>query len=258
MSKQKLFKKSDSVERHSKTRLRALAVILAAYQLLHMETNELVEKHQDSNAKDIPVDLLPKEEAELEKAIRDIELIAVSILKANKITTKDEIFFIDTTTLIINAFFETGILAIGVSPHLAFCMFLFIYFADGSSKKHELLFAPLTNADIFYNVFDRIDQSKVLDWGKHNECAAHALRKGVGFTGTTSEKRLLHKFSWHVKLSYRGVLYTCNCEASSQIEAKQIAERHNPGYHVYLVTDGNNQQLKRKEYSIPNNKKESP
>lgn len=135
MTKAKQFSGLNSIQRHSKTRLRALAVILAAHQLLHMEKNGLVEKHQDTNVKDIPVDLLPKEEAELEKAIKDIETIAVSILKFNKITKKDEMFFIETTTLIINAFFETGILAIGVSPHLAFCMFLFIYFADGSAKK---------------------------------------------------------------------------------------------------------------------------
>lgn len=251
------FADSKKVERHSKTRLRALAVILAAYQLLHMEKNNLVEKKQDSNAKDIPVDLLPKQEVEVEEAIKNIELIAVSILKANKITAKDEVFFIETTTVIINAFLETGILEIGVSPHLAFCMFLFIYFADGSSKKHEQLFAPLSNTDIFHNVFDRIEESKVLDWGKHNEAAAYALRKGVGFSGVTSDKKLLHKFSWHVNLTYLGVQYTCSCEASSQNEAKQIVEKNNPGYCVYLVSDGNNHQLKRKRYSIPNNKKES-
>lgn len=124
-------------------------------------------------------------------------------------------------------------------------------------KKHELLFAPLTNADIFHNVFDRIDDSKVLDWGKHNECTAYALRNGVGFSGATSERKQSKKFIWHVKLTYRGVRYTCNCEASSQNEAKQISEKNNPGYYVYLVSDSNNHQLKRKKYSIPNNKKES-
>jgi len=261
MTSSKPFAASKKVERHSKTRLRALAVILAAHQLLYMEKNELVEKHHDINVKDIPVDLLPKEEAEVEEAIKNIENIAVSILKMNKINKKDELFFINTTTLIINSFFETGILTIGVSPHLAFCMILFIYFSDGSSKKHEKLFAPLADADIFHNVFERIDDSKVLDWGKHNECATYALQKGVSYSAATSEKKELHKLpyksSWHVKLIYLGVQYTCDCEASSQNEAKQIAEKNNPGYCVYLVSDGNNHQLKRKKYSIPNNKKES-
>jgi hypothetical protein len=216
-----------------------------------------VTKPSSNTSKDLPVDLAYEEKHKVVSAIWQLEKAAISILQSNKIHKKDTDFFIEKTDKIIASFFDTNILFVGVSPHLAFCMFLFVYFADGASKKREKIFDPLADIKLYDEIFVTIDNSKVLDWGYHNDCVTSALQHGVGYSVVTTEKKQGSVCFWCVFMVCVDDRITHVCEAASQNDAKSLAEKANPHYAVYLVSDAEDLRLNRKRYSIPKRKDSS-
>lgn len=164
--------------RHSKTKLRALAVILAGYQILHMEEYELVRKITQDH--EIPLDLEKQEEIELETSVKYLESVAINILKSMKIHKEDELFFMEKCGVILETYFETGIAERGISAHIAFATLLFRFFADGNSKRYGEEFIPLVDIDLYNAIFDKIDRSHIIDWQDHYDSSGVALFKGVG------------------------------------------------------------------------------
>lgn len=165
--------KRKTPQQYSKGKLRDLAVILAAHQILHMVQNEHVKKI--SEEKDIPLDIPDKKIASLEK-------IAMSILQSNKIHRDDNSFFVEKCGIILETFFDRGIAERGVSPEIAFATILFTNFVDNNGKSHSPEFASLCEPGIYDNVFDHLEYCDGIDWWDHYHTSLLSLARGIGIS----------------------------------------------------------------------------
>lgn len=243
------MKKIIKIERYSNVKLRIISVLLAAHQILHMEKNGLI-GDLPSNEEDVKIDIEDAEMTNLEASISKIDMKVSAIYKSFIIHKKDEPFLFKSAHKIIETFLATGILKVGVSPHLAFCTMLFVYFVDGSSRKHELIFKPLCDAQIYHDVFEKLEESKLFNWNIHTESVIKSLKEGVGFSCQTYNEKFGKNIKWHIKLLYNGIKHTAECEAVSQFEAKRIIEKMHPFYQVYLVCDFNDHRRNIKKYPL--------
>lgn len=181
-------------QRYSRIYLRQLSVIFSAYEILHLEKNNLVARktvkanHCDHNFDDdIPLDISEAAHKKISGEIQKIEQIVLNILRNVKIHKKDEDFFIQRSELIIQSFIDSGILKEGVSPHMAFTIMLFTYFADGKANKINNDFLALSDIELYENILQETEDSSIFDWGKHTEAVYKALNAGAGFSVSYTE-----------------------------------------------------------------------
>ena len=90
--------------KYSKAKLRDLAVLLAAYQILHMEDYEPVRKITEE--REIPVASNKKTEEQIEAAVKQLEVLTLLTMKQNPIHQDDKPFFIEKCGVILETFFE--------------------------------------------------------------------------------------------------------------------------------------------------------
>ncbi len=169
-----------TIQKYSNNKLRHLAVIMAAYDILHMEETFYFEKtfkDEDSNS-----DLSKENEFVIEHAVADLEKIALGILKKNIIHPADKPFFVSKSGEISDAFFETGIIKRGVVPQIAFATLLFSYFAEITNKKIDEEFSPLKVVSLYDMIFDPLEESALINWWDHYNNSLYALSKGVGLS----------------------------------------------------------------------------
>lgn len=169
-----------TIKKYSNNKLRHLAVIMAAYDILHMEETFYFEKtfkDEDSNS-----DLTKESEFKIERAVARLEKIALGILQPNKIHSSDRAFFVSKSGEISDAFFETGIIKRGVVPQVAFATLLFSYFAEVTNKKIEPEFDALKAVSLYDSIFDPLEDSALINWWDHYFNSLNALSKGVGLS----------------------------------------------------------------------------
>lgn len=173
-----------TVQRYSRSFLRQLAVVFSAYEILHLEKNNLVARKDTSKEKitDIPFDIEDKTHEKLAEGIKHIEKVVYDILKKIKLHKKDENFFIEKCENTLQGFLDSGILEKGVSPHMTFILMLYTYFADGKAGKINQDFQVLADFAIYETLFLIIEDSSVFDWKAHTEAVYYFLNKGVGFS----------------------------------------------------------------------------
>ncbi|MCL4432800.1 MAG: hypothetical protein M1300_10830 [Epsilonproteobacteria bacterium] len=169
-----------TIKKYSNNKLRHLAVIMAAYDILHMEETFYFEKtfkDEDSNS-----DLTKESEFKIERAVARLEKIALGILQPNKIHPSDRAFFVSKSGEISDAFFETGIIKRGVVPQVAFATLLFSYFAEVTNKKVEAEFDALKEVSLYDSIFDPLEEGVLINWWDHYHNSLNALSKGVGLS----------------------------------------------------------------------------
>ena len=166
--------------RYNKSKLRDLSVLLAAYQILHMEDYELVQKI--TNEKDLNVVESTEQENHLILNVKAIELICLAVLKNNPIHKDDHSFFVEKSGLILESFFEGGIAERGISPHIAFVTLLFSNFAEYTGKKHDPEFLVFLNTKIYDAVFDLLENATNINWWDYYLTSIKSLSKGVGIS----------------------------------------------------------------------------
>lgn len=158
-------------QKAKKPSIDSIVVMYAAWLLLHMEHNGLLEK---SNVEDRSLLITEAEGRTVNKAIADLEKKILNIIKlaakSRGLAKEIEQRSLD----IVDAFFNTGLQREGVVPPLLFACILFSWFVE-SGKPTTPLFANFSKPETYDGIFLSIEGATEVNWGTHIDAATKAL-----------------------------------------------------------------------------------
>lgn len=165
-------------KKKDKDTLTAYCILLSGLNLLYMEKNGLVER--TNKTKEVNIDLPPKNLDELAKSVKVLEKVDLFVMRRIRLSSEEFNFVKKKDEEIINAFFETGLLSVGVLPHILFACLLFAYFIDSNAPKIPASFNALRNMELYDNIFLKIEDSKIIKWDEHVHAISDILKKTIG------------------------------------------------------------------------------
>ncbi len=166
------------MKKKDKDTLTAYVILFSGYNLLHMERNGLVER--TDKTKELGIDLPSNNLLALAKSVKALENLDLFILKRIKLSTEEFNFVKKKDEEMINAFFSTGLLSVGVLPHILFSCLLFAYFVDSKVPKIPAAFKPLCDRAVYDAIFLKIEDSKVIKWDEHMHAVSDILKITTG------------------------------------------------------------------------------
>lgn len=165
-------------KKKDKDTLIAFSILFSGLNLLHMEKNGLVERTKKT--KELNIDLPSTNLFELAKSVKVLEEVDLFVMRRIRLSTEEFNFVKKKDAEIINAFFETGLLSIGVLPHILFACLLFAYFVDSNAPRIPASFNALRNIQLYDNIFLKIEDSKIIKWDEHVHAISDILKKTIG------------------------------------------------------------------------------
>lgn len=157
--------------------LEQVSVCYAAFLILTMEKNGLLTK---LNTHEVKVDSNPKELEEASK--KSIKFLERESLKAVRFVSKTNAIAkkIESIAMgMIDRFFETNLHSTsGVYPELLFACLLYSYFVDNQVNKKHVLFTNISNPDLYFTVFDLVENTDEVSWLSHTNTAHYMLYAG--------------------------------------------------------------------------------
>lgn len=180
-----MAKKSRNTQTKRIDLINGYSVLYAAFELLNMEKNGIVEYTPAARNEsfDVPEECVNT----MAINIKRIENNLLLILRSIRLDPSEEASVLRKTNTMREAFFDSGILKLGVSPHLLFTCVLFAYFADTGFHQIAPVFGRLKTNKLYDDVFVELEESKKGEWCRHMDAAYEIIEKGIGIHRRTSE-----------------------------------------------------------------------
>lgn len=145
-------------------------VIYAAWNLLHMEKNGLLQRSATIGEN---VSIKKESNDRFSKAIRRLDVQILNLIKVTATKKTLQQIRIGAED-IINRFFDTKLQREGVVPPLLFACILYVYFVE-SGQKVPLLFSFLQDPKLYDGIFIPIEEADIVSWSKHIGAAQQSL-----------------------------------------------------------------------------------